>query len=494
MPKASARQPPDPADLPDIERHDEVYFRHASGPKVGRVLSRGAHGCVIEADGKPHKVHWENFLGHKVKVQPKVKVVDRGEDGFLVESPGGHRRFVRDEAGPADPPAMRKSLLPTVLLMGTQEALLKASGREIKNRPGLVLRPVTDKSGRQTKRWVRAQEDPPGKHNLGHEHPVRFKHAGGASEGKVAGTPGEHGVHVHDGEGQRHKVQYKDITHHAKPEPKAAGDDFKAADFARQHDDAAVTPEKILAQFDEGAREKVAAAGERVKGIVQTVDKYRQGDQYISERQSAHRKIYDHFLSSEKVERATPAAGEKPVFTILGGRGGSGKSKLAGRCYDPNTSIVIDPDEVKSMLPEYQGWNAHEVHEESGDVADEIISMARDMGLNVVLDGTLKTAKNALAKVQAFKADGYRIEAHYMHLPRQLAASRAINRFMTKKGDGSGRYVPLDKILENTTNEASFDEIRQHADAWSFHDNQVGKDDAPTLIAEGGDKKSTVDG
>jgi hypothetical protein len=95
-----------------------------------------------------------------------------------------------------------------------------------------------------------------------------------------------------------------------------------------------------------------------------------------------------------------------------------------------------------------------------------------------------------LAKVEAFKGAGYRIEAHYMHLPRQVAAARAVKRFMTDKNDGSGRYVPVEKLLENTTNEESFDKVRRHADAWSFYDNQVGKDEAPTLIARGGKKPS----
>lgn len=114
------------ASPPDVERHDEVYFRHASGPKAGRVLSRGAHGCVIEADGERHKVRWEHFLGHKVRVRPDVKVVDKGEDGFLVEDRGGARRFVRDPVGVIDPEPLKKAAAPAVLLMGEPGDLAKA--------------------------------------------------------------------------------------------------------------------------------------------------------------------------------------------------------------------------------------------------------------------------------------------------------------------------------------------------------------------------------
>lgn len=491
-----------PAELPDVEPRDEVYFRHASGPMSGKVLSRGSHGCWIDAAGVRHKMRWEDFLGHKIRVQSDAKVVSKGEDGLLVESSSGHRRFVRDPMGVIDPPPepMRKSFLPVVLFFGAAMDLLKAAGggKPIKNRPGLVLQDVTDSRGNRTKRWKKASQDPPGQHNLGHRHHVKFHAPHGPAEGQVNGKPGKHGAHVDDAVGRQHKVPYEKITHHAPPDgeaekpPEPQGEEFKAAAFAQQHDAADVTPEKILSQFDEKVRAAVADADKKVQEIVQTVEKYRQGEDYQTERQAVHRAIHAEFLTPEKIKAATPPAGQKPTFTILGGRGGSGKSKLEHRAFDPDKAIVIDPDVVKSKLPEYRGWNAHEVHEESSDIADAIINMARLQGLNVVLDGTLKTPAKALAKVEAFKAAGYQIEAHYMHLPRQMAAARAISRFMTKKNDGSGRYVPVAKVLENTTNEDSFDQVRKHADAWSFYDNQVGKDDPPTLIAKGGKKAADV--
>lgn len=137
---------PGAATPPDVERHDEVYFRHGSGPKAGRVLSRGAHGCVIEADGERHKVRWEHLLGHKVRVRADVKVVDSGEDGFVVEASGGARRFVRDPLGVVDPGeqaaprGMKKALSPTVLLVGEPLEMSKALARPAAA-PAPTLRP-----------------------------------------------------------------------------------------------------------------------------------------------------------------------------------------------------------------------------------------------------------------------------------------------------------------------------------------------------------------
>jgi predicted ABC-type ATPase len=190
--------------------------------------------------------------------------------------------------------------------------------------------------------------------------------------------------------------------------------------------------------------------------------------------------IEDKFLSDEMIAAATPAEGEKPTFTILGGRGGSGKSWFNGKVFDPKKAIVLDADEIKHMLPEYEGWNAFQVHEESGDLFDAITEKALALGLNIVHDATMKTPARAVALVKGFKEAGYKVAAHYMHLPRAEAAKRAVKRFLGP----TGRFVPPEVILGNTKNEAAFDQVKALADVWSFRDNQNRDDNGPTLIAE----------
>lgn len=70
-----------------------------------------------------------------------------------------------------------------------------------------------------------------------------------------------------------------------------------------------------------------------------------------------------------------------------------------------------------------------------------------------------------------------------MHLPRQEAAKRAVARFLGK----TARFVPPDVVLGNTTNEASFDEVKKMVDAWSFRDNNVKQGEDPILISAKGD-------
>ena len=192
---------PEPAQAaPDVERGDEVYFRHKTGPLAGKVLSRGAHGVIVEHKGKRHPVRWGDLHGHKVKVRPEVKVVDQGEDGMIVEDRSGGRRFVHD---PLEPPReqMVKSCRPVVLLFGEPELLVKAG---MKGRPGLHLESITDKAGHQTKRWKAGDK-------------VAFTHPTGGhpTHGEVVGEPGKDGAHVKEhGTGAVHPVLHKDLQAH----------------------------------------------------------------------------------------------------------------------------------------------------------------------------------------------------------------------------------------------------------------------------------------
>lgn len=79
---------------PSVFPGDHIYFEHASGPMSGRVLAHGKHGCTVEADGKRHKVKWENVLGHKKRAPQHVTLIEHGEDGMVVEDASGHRRFI----------------------------------------------------------------------------------------------------------------------------------------------------------------------------------------------------------------------------------------------------------------------------------------------------------------------------------------------------------------------------------------------------------------
>lgn len=275
---------------------------------------------------------------------------------------------------------------------------------------------------------------------------------------------------------------------------------FNAADFAKAHDDPNATTESVLANFPDDTADKIRASVDELAARKATSETYKRDGVYDAERAELHRRIVIEgvtkrvmdektgelvdkhipgLLSPERVKAATPAPGENPTFTILGGRGGSGKSWFKGKVYDEDSAIVLDSDHIKGLLPEYEGWNAAQVHEESGELFDTVTAMAREMGLNIVHDATMKSPEKAMELATGFKDKGYRLEAHYMHLPRQEAAKRAVSRFLGK----TKRLVPPQVILTNTDNEKAFEQVRQLADRWSFRDNS-GDAGEPKLISQ----------
>ena len=354
---------------------------------------------------------------------------------------------------------------------------------------------------------VRGSAQGYGTHNIGVGDQLSFKSSDGETiTGRVGATSGTSATVIAK-DGKQYSVPWGSVTDFkgsggvkSEVDPGAdlgdlpiAPEDFVANEWAKQFDDPDVSVDSILSDVEKtnpDIRKAVTDAEERLRGIEETISRHRESGEgasavYSPERMKKHQEIIDHFLSPEKIKGAKPPKGQKPTLVMLGGRGGSGKSWFNGQVYNEDSSIVLDADEIKGMLDEYEGWNAFQVHEESSDILESIKGIAMGAGLNVVIDATLKTPKSAIENVDAFESAGYDLEVHYMHAPRKIAAQRAMSRFTGK----SGRYVPIGVILGNTKNEESFELIKSRARAWSFRDSTGGP--PPKLVSELGKGRFT---
>jgi predicted kinase len=280
---------------------------------------------------------------------------------------------------------------------------------------------------------------------------------------------------------------------------------FKAGEWCKQFVDPQATPDDagvvhILKSFGTGLsaelEKRINDAITDNKALTSTHKWYRTTEEvgknarYTREREELHDKIITKLLSPVKIRTAKPENGNKPTMIMLGGRGGSGKSWFKNNLYDPNKFAVLDADGIKEELPEYKDWNANQLHEESSDILEQMIDLCKSEGLNVVIDMTMKTPKSAYERLALFKDKGYRTEAHYMHLPPQEAAKRAIKRYRDgddKPGQYKGRFVPPAVILSMRQNEETFDQIKGLVDNWSFRDSTEGF--PPKLISQKNGKR-----
>jgi len=107
---------PAPTTAPSVAVGDTIYYRHKThGITHGMVAAVGRHGVTTDADGESHKVAWGQYLGHRKRATKRLTIVDRGEDGSIMEDENGQRVYVHgslDEYLPEDGGALAKSMLP----------------------------------------------------------------------------------------------------------------------------------------------------------------------------------------------------------------------------------------------------------------------------------------------------------------------------------------------------------------------------------------------
>jgi hypothetical protein len=184
---------------------------------------------------------------------------------------------------------------------------------------------------------------------------------------------------------------------------------------------------------------------------------------YHADRKQLHDAIIDVLLRQRNEDGSLSASNEyapsqdTPSVLFMGGGYAAGKSSarkiLAGRGEVPNDAVVIDPDQVKAMLPEFAHTAAHDpeanlrVYQEAWDVAQELQRRAQEKKMNVVVDGITNTSTDEVFdRVQGFKNAGYdSTRIAYVDVPTDVALQRAGDRAKkaAERGDGPNmRHIP----------------------------------------------------
>lgn len=160
------------------------------------------------------------------------------------------------------------------------------------------------------------------------------------------------------------------------------------------------------------------------------------------ERAALYQRIVNDILKGHQPQ-------EHPVATFFGGGPAAGKS-TALKATAPD-SALIDSDDIKARLPEYQQMvaagdpkAASYVHEESSALSKQVMREAQNRRLNYVLDGTGDSSIEKMAgKVNDAKKHGYMTEGKYVTVGTDEAVRRAKAR-----AEATGRHVPETFIRE----------------------------------------------
>lgn len=139
--------------------------------------------------------------------------------------------------------------------------------------------------------------------------------------------------------------------------------------------------------------------------------------------------------------------GEKREAIFMAGGPASGKSSLIrqGKVKLPDDAVDVNPDIVRTMLPEYDELvrrgdtgASSKTHEEASHIAKMAMNLAAARGHHVVVDGTGNSAPGKFRrKIEAMLGAGYTTRVIYATTDTEEAVKRA-----NERGQKTGRYVP----------------------------------------------------
>lgn len=184
-----------------------------------------------------------------------------------------------------------------------------------------------------------------------------------------------------------------------------------------------------------------------------------------------------------------PKKQEKKAVLILG-LPGSGKSTIAIPAAKENGAFIIDADNFKQRIPEFQNDNAmvSACHWESCDLADKFQDNLMKDGYNIVLgkvgssyeDGNsgIKQCLDKLAE------NNYSVEVVLVDVPLEVAIDRTIGRFDRGETTRLVPFTPLVHADKNVFN--TFDQALKHpvVKNGKLYSNDVNKGEQPILLHE----------
>jgi len=240
--------------------------------------------------------------------------------------------------------------------------------------------------------------------------------------------------------------------------------------------------------FDENGERKIDKKSieiltDYVNSLEQTKSANQKDGKYTPSRKKLHGKIIEKFKDG-----VVCIDNNKPIAILMGGSPASGKSTFLKE-YAPyllkDEILRIDADEVRAMLPEYEGWNASQTHLETKDIVNTLLS-DRTIGLpcetDIIYDGTMNSNKSYLPLIKLLRKMDYKIFVVYIDkVPKDVIVDRALNRYKS-----SGRFVPLEVIDDFfDKGKDALNEIKKKVDGYMIVDGSGGN---YKVIEEGGIK------
>lgn len=198
--------------------------------------------------------------------------------------------------------------------------------------------------------------------------------------------------------------------------------------------------------------------------------------------------------SSETHDYTGEIAHNRRIDIVIGAPAAGKSSVLVNPLSEEHKSRVIDSDDAKAELPEYnKGKGAGSVHRESSDIRNRLLDRAVDNGENIVWPTVGDKLNKLLADIRTMKDNGYSVYLHLNELSAGKATGRALGRYLSE-----GRFVDPEVVLNvGDKPTQNYEYIRQQEgliDGYSHYSNDVPRGEKPILIERSSETGRDVGG
>lgn len=231
---------------------------------------------------------------------------------------------------------------------------------------------------------------------------------------------------------------------------------------------------------------------------VRALPKMNTADIQTPERQKLRSEVLEQLYqrgsySSETHDYTGEIAQERRADIVIGAPAAGKSSVLVDPLSEQHKSRVIDSDDAKKLLPEYdEGKGAGNVHRESSMIRNDLLVRAVENGDNLVWPTVGDKLDKLLRDIQNFRDNGYSVYLHLNELSASKATGRALGRYLSE-----GRFVDPEVVLKvGDKPTQNYNYIRQQEgliDGYSHYSNDVPRGEKPILY-EAGDTGRSLEG
>lgn len=164
------------------------------------------------------------------------------------------------------------------------------------------------------------------------------------------------------------------------------------------------------------------------------------------------------------INNPTPQAA--PCAYVLGGQPGAGKSQLESRVEEKHNRnfVSINGDEFRRFHPEFDAIEKQHGLDStnytaafSGKITEMALEKAREEKLNILVEGTFRTAETPIKTLSYFHEAGYRNTVMVATCPKDVSWSSTLERYNLMQEAGEpARFTPrgthdlvVSKLAEN---------------------------------------------